>query len=549
MYCANCGKNNRDSEDFCEHCGAALPKVTAQKSVQDAVNAYEFKKEPKAENSNKKLITILMIVLLSLIFVGIVVASIFGIKSWLENSGSKDGEEKPGLSQVQRPTQEGPMAEDNPYYACYKEYDSYVLPESSNFYINRTQLSELTKEELTIALQEIYARHGRVFNDSDLQAYFDARSWYSAGGVTDLNTYEKANVILLEVYIGQLSGNYSQPGNPYLNLTSGSSSYLLNGSENRYLEAEDLKDLTEKELILGRNEIYARHGYVFTDEDLQTYFCTKIWYTPAGTIVSDTSLNEHESNNLKLIQMYERRMEGIDFDIENPYLEFYTGTKDYILPNSSNREISDSDLVNLKKEQCVIARNEIFARHDYAFDDNEILDYFLMQDWYNPGGKIGDSSEIELSSTEKKNIKILQEAEEILDEMPEELSSLNHSLTSTISYDAFSIQIPSYWNDYAVHNKSNMEFCEKVSHDNSDRDGSLFSFSVVPMEQEIQLPSYKLVGVLTDADGTQYKLIAVYPTDVRHHICASALYQAMSGDINRILSSVTPADGYTFTSY
>ena len=71
MNCANCGKYNKDSEDFCEHCGAALPKVTVQKSAMDAVHVYERKKAPKAEDSNKKLLTILMIVLLGLIFIGI----------------------------------------------------------------------------------------------------------------------------------------------------------------------------------------------------------------------------------------------------------------------------------------------------------------------------------------------------------------------------------------------------------------------------------------------------------------------------------------------
>lgn len=548
MNCANCGKYNKDSEDFCEHCGAALPKVTVQKSAMDAVHVYERKKAPKAEDSNKKLLTILMIVLLGLIFIGIVVASIFGIKSWLENSRDEEPEKRPSSSQVQKPTQEGPMTEDNPYYTCYKEYDAYVLPESSSYYINRTQLSELTKEELTIALQEIYARHGRVFSDKELQAYFDARSWYSAGGVTDLNTYEKANVILLDVYIAQLSGNYSQPGNPFLGLTTGNDSYLLEDSDSEYLESEALKDLTEKELILGRNELYARHGYVFPDEDLQTYFCTKSWYVPAGTIVSDSSLNEYESNNLKLIQMYERRYEGIEFDIDSPYMDYFASASDYILSSSDTREIVDTDLAKLKKEQCVLARNEIYARHDYAFDDGEILDYFLLQEWYNPGGKIGDSSKIELSSTEKKNIKILQEAEDVLEAMPEEIGSLNHSLTTTISYDTFSIQIPSYWNDYAVHNKTNMEFCEKVTNDNTDLDGTLFSLSVLPAEQEIQLPSYKLVGVLTNSEGAQFNLIAVYPTDVRFHVCAASLYQEMSGDIDRILATVTPADGYALAA-
>lgn len=545
MYCANCGKNNRDSETFCAHCGAALPSVAAQKDVQDAVDAYENEKAPETENrSNKNMVTTILIIVLSVFLLGALIGLGFLVKNWIANNDSPKFD-SPEPSYTQPQDQEG-MNESNPYYACYKAYESYVLPESSNSYITRSHLQAMSQEELTIALQEIYARHGRVFSDTELQAYFDARSWYSAGGVTELNTYEKANVILLDVYITQQSGTFSQPGNPYLGLTSGTSSYLLNGSQSRYLEASDLKNLTEKELILARNEIYARHGFVFSDEDLQTYFCTKSWYTPAGTIVSETSLNEHESNNIKLIQMYERRLDGIDFDYENRYMEFYSSTRDYILPNSSYRAVTDSDVANLKQFECSIARNEIFARHGYAFADEELLDYFLMHDWYNPGGKIGDSTKVDLSSTEKENVKILGEAEDVLEDMPEHINNLNHNLSSTVTYDAFSVKIPAYWSDYAVNKSSDMKFCEKVTYDNTDHDGMLFYFSVIPMEQEPQMPSYRQVGVLIDSNGVQYKLIAVFPSDVRYHVCARSLYQAMSGDIDRVLNSVQAVNGYTF---
>ena len=39
-------------------------------------------------------------------------------------------------------------------------------------------MNDLTKEELRLARNEIYARHGRKFNDSTLQSYFDSKIWY-----------------------------------------------------------------------------------------------------------------------------------------------------------------------------------------------------------------------------------------------------------------------------------------------------------------------------------------------------------------------------------
>lgn len=83
--------------------------------------------------------------------------------------------------------------------------------------------------------------------------------------------------------------------------------YILAGSDSRYLTADDLKDLSEEELRLARNEIYARHGRKFIDESLQAYFDSCDWYE--GTIEAadfqESSLNDYERKNLDLIAGYE----------------------------------------------------------------------------------------------------------------------------------------------------------------------------------------------------------------------------------------------------
>ena len=56
--------------------------------------------------------------------------------------------------------------------------NDYVFPQSSSEYLIRDDLEGKTGEELRIARNEIYARHGRRFNDKTLQWYFDAKSWY-----------------------------------------------------------------------------------------------------------------------------------------------------------------------------------------------------------------------------------------------------------------------------------------------------------------------------------------------------------------------------------
>ena len=76
----------------------------------------------------------------------------------------------------------------------------YVLPDSSTRLYSNSELKSLTDAQLRIARNEIYARHGRKFNDSALQQYFDGKSWYKgtiapdAFDISVLNSVERDNL-------------------------------------------------------------------------------------------------------------------------------------------------------------------------------------------------------------------------------------------------------------------------------------------------------------------------------------------------------------------
>ncbi len=66
------------------------------------------------------------------------------------------------------------------YDDAYDDSDSeYILPQSNERKLKKKDLRGLSKEELRLARNEIYARHGRMFSDQELQDYFDGQSWYS----------------------------------------------------------------------------------------------------------------------------------------------------------------------------------------------------------------------------------------------------------------------------------------------------------------------------------------------------------------------------------
>lgn len=56
---------------------------------------------------------------------------------------------------------------------------------------------------------------------------------------------------------------------------------------------------------------------------------------------------------------------------------------DYIIPDSSNRYISESELYGLSADECCFARNEIYARHHRLFNTDYIQAYFYTKSWYD----------------------------------------------------------------------------------------------------------------------------------------------------------------------
>lgn len=74
--------------------------------------------------------------------------------------------------------------------------------------------------------------------------------------------------------------------------------YVLLDSATHLYTDDELAALSDWELYLARNEIYARHGRCFRNEDLQSYFGSQEWYEPlyapeefdarAGSLLNDT---------------------------------------------------------------------------------------------------------------------------------------------------------------------------------------------------------------------------------------------------------------------
>lgn len=82
------------------------------------------------------------------------------------------------------------------------------------------------------------------------------------------------------------------------------SDYILPASSERKLTAMDLEGLDSEKIDYARNEIYARHGYVFKTNKYKEYFGSKEWYTP-NTDFKETDLNEVEKYNASFLKEYQ----------------------------------------------------------------------------------------------------------------------------------------------------------------------------------------------------------------------------------------------------
>ena len=82
------------------------------------------------------------------------------------------------------------------------------------------------------------------------------------------------------------------------------SGYVLEDSDKKYIELEQLEALTERELILAEKEIYARYEAVFDEENIQIVFNRTEWYLPKDVTEKEVEkqLNQYEKENIKRIE-------------------------------------------------------------------------------------------------------------------------------------------------------------------------------------------------------------------------------------------------------
>jgi hypothetical protein len=159
---------------------------------------------------------------------------------------------------------------------------------------------------------------------------------------------------------------------------------------------------------VARNEIFARKGWFFKDDELRTYFSQFAWYQPRGRGVP---LGAVEKANVDLIQSIENaaavpttRSAAAAAPAQSQEAQTVSAPA---FPDPRRHYLTAEQLQGLSTERLVILRNGIFARKGRYFKDPGLRTYFEQFPWYQPY-----SWDVQLTPVERANVDLIQSVEQ-----------------------------------------------------------------------------------------------------------------------------------------
>jgi len=219
MFCSKCGKQVRDGMNYCTNCGEPVKKdeggvnlkkdddkvSSAATLLHGNVSGKSNKAKKTKKNKGVKIVFItiagiilaLLLILFALVQTGIISISIddsTNQESVLDKKSKSSKREKEKERRAkEKESEEGDVttqAQTEPVSTEAQTVqpatmpstvainNEFILPDSSVRVLDKSELVGFSAEQCRLARNEIYAKHGRMFDDAGLQNYFNSRSWY-----------------------------------------------------------------------------------------------------------------------------------------------------------------------------------------------------------------------------------------------------------------------------------------------------------------------------------------------------------------------------------
>ncbi|MCP4698739.1 MAG: YARHG domain-containing protein, partial [Gammaproteobacteria bacterium] len=178
-----------------------------------------------------------------------------------------------------------------------------MFPETALRRLTDADLEDKTKRMLRMMRNEMFARYGYRFRNTQLANYFGRQPWYRVSRGDSRFIYaslfsalERNNTGFIYQYEQDMSSGKQRRKPLPVNST-------------RRLTSADLQGKSKKALRLMRNEIFARRGFCFKpDGKLRQYFDRQSWYhcdTRDSATVYNQRFSQAERDNVNLIKRHE----------------------------------------------------------------------------------------------------------------------------------------------------------------------------------------------------------------------------------------------------
>ena len=212
--CPNCGSLIEDGAPFCVNCGQSMYEV------RGGGGGIVYEEEPESGGTLK------MIIIGAAIGLAIL-AGIFAVMHFVNN----DEEDAAVPSTTEAVVEDdagdmfGDIDEDEDYARDYSggsdEYMDYAnagenelyrsnspvfFPDSDQRYLSESELYGMSEDAVQKAINDIYARNGKIFDTQMFQNYYNNQSWYEPESKSDdvvrsyMNDYEISNVEMMSEY-------------------------------------------------------------------------------------------------------------------------------------------------------------------------------------------------------------------------------------------------------------------------------------------------------------------------------------------------------------
>ena len=253
MFCTNCGKQMPEGSRFCVNCGTRETAVRqpAQETpqhqpVQQPVRSYPVQKK-QTPGGKIAVIVIAAVVAIACVGGGIYV----------------------GIHQRQMYQQELQMAQDQAAQA-------QAVAEQAQKDAEAAKAEKDQAEADAVRAQQDAAQAQQAAE----QAKSEAAAAQTAAIIAAIRAAQNGDTVTYDGYIFP--------------------------SDRVYITEADMYYWDKTMTLLARNEIFARHGYVFTTDYIQNYFATQSWYYPDPSY-KGTGLSKVEQANVETILAYEKK--------------------------------------------------------------------------------------------------------------------------------------------------------------------------------------------------------------------------------------------------